>query len=127
MYNAITMYPNINTAQCIKRLSNYLTNPNISSRFGYSPVGLLDAIKLVMENNHLRFGDMIVKLVSGIAMGMSPALTIANLFVEIYEKTHVLQYVPHVVLYLCRFINDGIGIWLHNPDPTIDKKNWLNF
>jgi hypothetical protein len=45
----------------------------------------------------------------------------------IKEKTHVLQYVPHVVLYLHCFIDDGIGIWLHNPDPTIDKTNWPNF
>jgi hypothetical protein len=127
MYNAIAMYPNINTAECIERLSNYLTDPNISSKFGYSPEVLLDAIKLVTENNCMRFGDVIVKQVSRIAMGMSPAPNIANLFVAIYEKTHVLQYVPHVVLYLCCFIDDGIGIWLHDPDPTIDKKNWLNF
>jgi hypothetical protein len=78
------MYPNINTAKCIKRLSNYLTDPNISSRFGYSPAVLLDAIKLVMENSCMRFGDVIVEQVSGIAMGMSPAPTIANLFVAIY-------------------------------------------
>jgi hypothetical protein len=44
-----------------------------------------------------------------------------------YIKTHELQYIPHVVLYFGCFINDGIGIWLHNPDPTIDKNNWLNF
>ncbi len=127
MYDAMAMYPNIDTVQYIKWLSNYLTDPNISSRFGYSPAALLDAIKLVMENNCMRFGDVIVKQVSGIAMGMSPDPTIANLFVAIYENTHVLQYVPHVVLYLSRFINDGIGIWLHGPNPTIDKTNWLNF
>jgi hypothetical protein len=126
-YDAIAIYPNINTAQCIEWLSNYLTDPNISSRFGYSPAALLDAIKLVMENNCMKFGDVIVKQVSGIAMGMSPAPTIANLFMAIYENTHVLQYVPNVVLYLCRFIDDGIGIWLHDPDPTIDKTNRLNF
>ncbi len=126
-YDAIAMYPNIDTAQCIEWLSNYLTGPNISSKFGYSSEALIEAIKLVMENNCMRFGDVIVKQVSGIAMEMSPAPTIANLFMAIYEKTHVLQYVPHVVLYLCSFINDGIGIWLHDPDPTIDKNNWLNF
>ncbi len=126
-YDAIAMYPNINTAQCIEWLINYLTYPNLSSKFGYSLKALIEAIKLVMENNCMRFGDVIVKQVSGIAMGMSPAPTIANLFVAIYKKTHVLQYVPHVVLYLCCFIDDGIGIWLHDPDPTIDKNNWLNF
>jgi hypothetical protein len=121
------MYTNIDSTQCIKRLSNYLTDPNVSSKFGYFPEALLDAIKLVMENNRMRFGNVIVKQVSGIAMGMSPAPTIANLFVATYEKTHVLQYVPHVVLYFHCFINDGIGIWLHDPDPTIDKNNWLSF
>jgi hypothetical protein len=126
-YNSIAMYPTIDTKQYIIRLSNYITDPDISRKFGYSPEALLDAIKLVMENNRMRFGDVIVKQMSRIAMGMSPAPTIANLFVAIYEKTHVLQYVPHVVLYLHRFINDGIGIWLHDPDPTIDKNNWLNF
>jgi hypothetical protein len=123
----LQMYPNINTVQCIEQLSNYLTDPNISSKFGYSPEALLDAIKLVIENNRMRFGDVIVKQVSRIAMGMSPAPTIANLFVAMYKKNHVLQYVPHVVLYLCCFINDGIGIWHHDPDPTIDKNNWINF
>ncbi len=124
-YDAIAMYPNIDTMQCIEWLSNYLTDPDISSRFGYSPEALLDAIKLVMENNCMRFGDVIVKQVSRIEMGMFPAPTIANLFMAIYEKTHVLQYVFHVVLYLHRFIDDGIGIWLHNPDPTTGKPNLL--
>jgi hypothetical protein len=45
----------------------------------------------------MRFGDVIVKQVSRIAMGMSPAPTIANLFVAIYEKTHVLRHAPHAV------------------------------
>ncbi len=127
MYDAIAMYPNINTAQCIEWLSNYLTDPSIPSKFGYSPEALIEAIKSVVENNCVRFGDVIVKQKSRIAMGMSPAPTITNLSVAIYEKTHVLQYVPHVVFYLCCFMDDGIGIWLHDPDPTIDKNNWLKF
>jgi hypothetical protein len=48
-YDAIAMYPNINTTQCIDQLSNYLTDPNISSKFGYSPAALVDAIKLVKK------------------------------------------------------------------------------
>jgi hypothetical protein len=31
------------------------------------------------------------------------------------------------MLYLCRFIDDGIGVWLHDPDPLVDKSNWHNF
>ena len=55
---------------------------------------------------------------------MSPAPTIANLFVAIYEEEHVLSFIPLVVKYLRRFINDGFGIWLHDPDPDIDDSNW---
>jgi len=34
---------------------------------------------IVMHNNRMRFGDIIAKQILGIAMGMSPAPTIANL------------------------------------------------
>ena len=80
-----------------------------------------------MFNNRMRFGDIIVKQISGIAMGMSPAPTIANLYVAIYEESHVLKFLPSPVLYLRRFIDDGFGIWLHDPNPEIDEKNWKEF
>jgi hypothetical protein len=60
-------------------------------------------------------------------MGMSPAPTIANLYVAIYMEMHVLQYFPTTVLYLCCFIDDGLGVWLHDPDPMTDEKNWKEF
>jgi hypothetical protein len=60
-------------------------------------------------------------------MGLSPAPTIANLYVAIYEELHVLKFLPSPVLYLRRFIDDGVGIWLHNPDPTINERNWKEF
>ncbi len=126
-YNAVAMYPSINMAQCILRLSEYLSSPEITSKYGFSSKALIEALTLVMLNNHMRFGDIIVKQLSGIAMGMSPAPTIANLFVAIYKTTHVLPYIPQVVLYLCRFIDDGVGDWLHDPDPLVDESNRLNF
>jgi len=60
-------------------------------------------------------------------MGMSPAPTIANLYVAIYEEMHVLKYIPTTVLYLRCFIDDGLGVWIHDPDPTTDEKNWKWF
>ena len=80
-----------------------------------------------MYSNRMRFRDIIVKQISGIAMGMSPAPTIANLYVAIYEELHVIKFLPAPVLYLRRFIDDGFGIWLHDPDPTTDEKNWKEF
>ena len=117
------MYPSIDTTQCLERLLGYLSSPEIASYYGINPAALLEAITIVMCNNRIRFGNVLVKQISGIAMGMSPAPTLANLFVAIYEKDHVLQYTPTVVQYLRQFIDDGFGIRLHNPDPAIDATN----
>ena len=80
-----------------------------------------------MFNNRMRFGDIIVKQLSGIAMGMSPAPTIANIYVAIYEEMHVLNFVPSTVRYLRHFVDNGFGVWLHDPDPTVDERNWKDF
>ena len=121
-YDAVVMYPSINMTQCIARLLSYLSPPEISSKYGFSPKALLEALTLVMLNNCMGFGDIIIKQLSEIAMGMLPAPTIANLFVVFYEDTHILLYIPPVTLYLRRFIDDGFGVWLHDPDLLINAK-----
>jgi hypothetical protein len=60
-------------------------------------------------------------------MGMSPAPTISNLYMAIYEEMHILKFLPSPVLYLRRFIDDGVGIWLHDPNPETDERNWTEF
>ena len=77
----------------------------VSGRYGFSSAALLEAIELVMFNDHIRFGDIIVKQISEIAMSMSPAPTVANLYVAIYEEMHVLKCIQSTVLYLRRFID----------------------
>ncbi len=121
------MYPSINTTDCMARLTKYLSKEEISGKYGFSATALLEALDLVMYNNRMRFGDIIVKQLSGIVMGMSPAPTIANLYVAIYEEMHLLKHIPQPVLYLHRFIDDGLGIWLHDPDPTTDARKWEEF
>ncbi len=108
-FDPISMYPSIDAADCLAGLLGYLSNPEVSNMYRFSSAALLEALELVMFDNSMRFGDIIVKQISGIAMGMSPAPTIANSYVAIYEEVHVLKYVPAVVLYLHRFIDDGLG------------------
>ena len=36
----------------------------------------------------------------------------------------VLPFLQICVFFLKRFIDDGFGIWLHHPDPDINKRNW---
>lgn len=93
----------------------------------YCPKALIEAIELVMKNNRMKFGDIFAHQTSGIAMGMSPAPTIANLFVAIHEAAEILDWLHTQVLYLKRFIDDGIGIWIHHMDPHQDAKNWTAF
>ncbi|KAL7525345.1 hypothetical protein ACHAXR_000963, partial [Thalassiosira sp. AJA248-18] len=73
-YDAVSMYTKIITQDCIARLSEFLLKASTYNKFqNYSPKALIDAIKIVMLNNRMRFGDIIVRQLIGIAMGMSPA------------------------------------------------------
>ena len=122
------MYTKIDTEDCIARLSEYLRLPSTLSKFKhYSPDALTSAIEIVMRNNRMRFGDIIVKQLVGIAMGMSPAPTIANLYVAIYEARRIVPFIDDCVFFLRRFVDDGLGIWLHDPDPLTDESNWTRF
>jgi hypothetical protein len=126
-YDAVAMYPSINTAQCLDRLSGFLLSPDNSQGYGINPKALLKAIKLIMYNNRMHVGNVFVKQISGIVMEMSPAPTLANLFVAMYEDEHILPFIPNVVKYLRRFTDNGFDIWLNNPDPAIDESNWKAF
>ena len=60
-------------------------------------------------------------------MGMSPASTIANLYIAIYKLNHITPLLKNYLLFYKRFINDGFAIWLHDLNPMIDTENWNNF
>ena len=121
------MYTNIDTADCIARLSAFLLGEETQAQFPHYPAkALVEAIKLVMTNNRMRFGDIVVKMTRGIAMGMSPAPTIANLYFAIHESTNILGKFESLDYYQ-QFIDDGLAIWTHNPDPAIDASNYKAF
>jgi hypothetical protein len=84
-YDAVAMYPSIDTTDCLACLSEYLSDSEVPTMYRFSSAALLEAFELMMFNNCMRFGNIIVKQISRIAMGMSPAPTIANLYVAIYE------------------------------------------
>ena len=127
-FDAVLMYTNIDTSDCITRLSTYLRDPSTTRRFThYSPDCLIDAITIVMLSNRMRFGDIIAKQIRGIAMGMAPAPSIANLYVAIHEQANLLTFLTSNVLLLRRFIDDGLAIWIHDQNPATDRSNWQAF
>jgi hypothetical protein len=124
-YDALSMYTNIDTEECIARIEQYLWLPATHFRFYHKhPRVIIAAMALVMRNNRMRFGDLVIHQIKGIDMGMLPTPTIANLFVAIYEAEHIVPKIGSYLLLLRRFIDDGIGVWLHDPNPVVVKANW---
>ena len=122
-FDAISMYTNINTDECLARLTDFLTRLSTETRFPqYLAKALVEALALVMKNNRIRCGDIIVQQLRGIAMGMFPAQAIANLFVAIYEMVVIIPtFKKYLPLYL-RFIDDGLAVWEHHSNPSLDKE-----
>jgi tetrahydromethanopterin S-methyltransferase subunit F len=58
-------------------------------------------MSLVMRNNRMCFGDLVVHQIKGIAMGMSPAPAIANLFVAIFEAEQIVPIIGTFIMFLC--------------------------
>ena len=63
-----------------------------------------------MNSNIMRFGDIIVKQLLGIAMCMYPDSSSANLYVTIHEYQTILQFIGSFLFYLRCFITNDFGI-----------------
>ena len=127
-YDAISMYTNINTDNCIKRFTDFLLKPNTGTLYPHlSPQALIEAISIVMKNNRMRFGDLITHQHKGIAMGIFPTPTISNIYVAIFENEYIVNKFPTHLYFLQRFIDDGFGIWLRDPDESRDIAEWNTF
>jgi hypothetical protein len=122
-FDAVSMYTNIDIDNSISRISNYLEELWDE----YECKAIVNAMEIVMKNNCMQFGDLIYHQICGVAMGMSPAPTIANLYVAIYKMAHIIPLLDKYLLFYRRFIDDGFTAWLHNLDPIVDAMNWTDF
>jgi len=59
-------------------------------------------------------------------MGTPPAPAWAIIFFAIKENQALPEWSNHVRFWK-RFIDDGIGIWRHHPDPVEDARLWASF
>jgi hypothetical protein len=122
-FNAISMYTNIDINNSIKQISTFLTN--IWDKHECKVVK--KAMEIVMKNNQMRFGDLIYCQFRGVAMGMLPAPTIANVYLAIYKLNHIIPLLNNYLMFYKRFIDNQFAIWLHNLNPTIYETNWKDF
>ena len=122
--DAVSMYTNINTSQAIREIARYLRQH--ARDFPTVPVkALIGALRLVMTNNIIHFGDTFWLQLQGTAMGTPPAPPYANLFFAIHEILLLDEFKDNLFLYR-RFIDDILGIWVPT-DPTTDDATYTRF
>jgi hypothetical protein len=117
------MYTNIDIDDSISQIMEFLST--VWDK--YDCKAMEEAMNIVMRNNRMQFGDLIFCQIRRVAMGMSPAPTIANLYVAIYERDNIIPLIGSYLMYYKRFIDDGFTIWLHDNDPATDANNWNDF
>ena len=120
--DAVSMYTNIQTAPALREIARYLHQH--AHQFADIPIAaLIDALRLVMNNNIVQFGDTHWKQITGCAMGTPPAPPYATVFYAIWEETLLREYGRNLFL-LRRYIDDMLGIWIPTPD---DAAQWTGF
>ena len=118
--DAIAFYTNINTAQALRTIGHYLHEN--TTLFPDVPVNaLMEALRLVMDNNIFEFGDTVWHQRTGMAMGTPPAPSYATLYYAIHENEFVPSF-PNLLFYR-RYIDDVFGIWKTEIDRT-DLPEW---
>jgi hypothetical protein len=94
-FDAVSMYTNIDIDDSIERISTFLAN----TWNKHKCKAVKSAMEIVMKNNRMRFGDLIYHQIRGVAMGMSPAPTIANLYVAIYELEFIIPLLEKYLMF----------------------------
>ena len=122
---------NIDIDDLKERFSTYVTSlkqQNTQARFNYPRTTLNKALIMVMKNNRMTFGDTFIQQMIGTAVGVSPASPIANLYVAIHTWINIhSRLVENISLFHTIFIDDGIGVWIHNDNEPTNKHNWETF
>ena len=104
-YDAVELYPSIPTNLCISRITTWLEH---ELKIHESELkAIVSALEIVLKNNRLVCGDLFAEQLNGIATGTSPATSIANLFLGIFEKENVIHQFANFTPFLKRYIDDG--------------------
>jgi hypothetical protein len=120
--DAVSMYSNIDTPHGLAVIATWLRLYKADLPEDYPSEMINAALKLVMSDNILQFGDTFWRQLRGTAMGTSTAVNYANLYVGLLEVTCLLRQFKKQLLFYRRFIDDGIGVWLGD-----DPKIWASF
>ena len=122
--DATSMYTNIKTGAALNLIRQFALKNR--EHITVPPAVLMDALRLLMTNNVFQFGDTIWFQKVGTAMVAPPAPPWAKIFFGIHEEAVLARFGARLQLYCC-FIDDVLGIWLVDPDPAEDSRQWASF
>ena len=106
-----SLYTNIPHEDGINACKYFLEKDMHTSNLSIDEIASL--IKLVLENNHFKFGDIFYLQKMGTAMGSSMAPSYASLFMGKLENDFLNARVLKPTLWL-RFLDDIFMIWDHS-------------
>ena len=123
--DAVSMYTNIPTNTAIKSIATYLREN--SEHFPEVPVeATIEALRIVMKNNILTFGDTAWLQQKGTAMGTPPGGSYANLYFGIHEQKVIREFINSLPL-IRRFIDDINSLWRKLGNQAEDDLIWEQF
>ena len=117
--------PNIPTKLCISHTASWLEHDLKIHKSELKAI--VPALEIVLKNNRLVCGDLFAEQLNGITTGTSPATSIANIFLDIFEKENIIHQVASFTPFLKRYIDDGFGVWRHDQDLAKDTVAWNAF
>ena len=117
------MYANIKTGPALQEVSIFLHQR--SKRYPVPTSALSEALGLDMKNNIFQFGDLYFKQLKGTNIWTPEGCSYTNLFFAIHENMIYKRYSN--LLYIKRYIDDIIVIWVPSEDSFTDKISWTSF
>ena len=123
-WDIIKMYPSIDNSMGISACRDALNGRDIRD----PPTDtIIEALKLVLENNVSFFNNRVYKQISGTAMGPSHACSYADLAMSVFDNmvTENMDY-ESVLLLWSRFRDDIFSLWAGTEEQLHDFTQWLN-
>jgi hypothetical protein len=122
--DAIGIYSNIDTNHGIDVLTQWLHNYRDDLPKCMPVDFVIEALAKIMRSTIFQFGDIYWKQTHGCAMGTSTAVNYAYLYFGLLEVQRLLPRYKECLPFFKRFIDDGIGVWLPQPN---DRLAWNAF
>jgi len=110
--DAVSMYTNIDSLHGIEVISLWLEEYSLEIPPDFPTLLFQKILQTVMTHNVFQLDNTFWLQTSGTSMGTSCACAYATLYWGYIERKHILPKWQHHLLYLRRFIDDKLGIWI---------------